>query len=87
MDKHKFIFICGLHRSGTSLLFKILKEQENISGHENTGVIEDEGQHFQSVFNPANKYGGPGKFGFNTESYLDENTKLITKKNKEKLYE
>ena len=86
IKKHKFIFICGLHRSGTSLLYKILKEQKNISGHENTGVIEDEGQHFQSVFNPANKYGGPGKFGFNTESYLDENSKLITKKNKEKLY-
>lgn len=86
MDKHKFIFICGLHRSGTSLLFKILKEQENISGHENTGVIEDEGQHFQSVYNPANKYGGPGKFGFNTDSYLNENSKLITKYNKEKLY-
>ncbi|MBT5614712.1 MAG: sulfotransferase [Flavobacteriales bacterium] len=86
MDKHKFIFICGLHRSGTSLLFKILKEQENISGHENTGVIEDEGQHFQSVYNPANKYGGPGKFGFNTDAYLNENSKLITKHNKEKLF-
>ena len=64
LKKHKFIFICGLHRSGTSLLYKILKSQKNISGMENTGVIEDEGQHLQTVFNAANKHGGPGKFGF-----------------------
>lgn len=85
-QKHKFIFICGLHRSGTSLLFKILKEQENISGHENTGVIEDEGQHLQSVFNAANKHGGPGKFGFDKNSYLNADSELIKEENKNKLF-
>ena len=86
MNNHKFIFICGLHRSGTSLLYKILKEQDAISGMENTQVIEDEGQHLQTVFNAANKHGGPGKFGFDTESYLDNNSKLITEENKVKLF-
>ena len=28
MQEKKFIFISGLHRSGTSLLYKILKEQD-----------------------------------------------------------
>jgi len=86
MHQHKFIFICGLHRSGTSLLYKILKSQAHISGLTNTNAIEDEGQHVQSVFKAANKFGGPGKFGFNRASYLNENSPLITDKNKKILF-
>ncbi len=86
IQKHKFIFICGLHRSGTSLLYKILKEQENISGLENTNAMEDEGQHLQSVFNAAIKYGGPGKFGFNKNSFLNDKSELVTNENKSKLF-
>lgn len=86
IKKHKFIFICGLHRSGTSLLYKILKEQKNISGLEHTNVIEDEGQHIQNVFNAANKHGGPGKFGFDKNSFLNEKSELVKKENKNKLF-
>ena len=82
MINHKFIFICGLHRSGTSLLHKILRNQKNISGFENTPAIEDEGQHLQTVFNAANKHGGPGKFGFDSNSFLNANSKLINSENK-----
>ena len=85
IDK-KFIFVCGLHRSGTSLLYKVLKEQHGISGLSNTNVIEDEGQHLQSVYEPAKIYGGPGKFGFNEESFLTDTSSLITPQNKEKLF-
>jgi len=84
---HKFVFICGLHRSGTSLLYKILKEQKGISGMENTKVPEDEGQHLQSIFLPAKAYGGPGEFGFNKDSFLNEKSNLITKENKERLFQ
>ena len=84
---HKLIFICGLHRSGTSLLYKILKEQKGISGMENTKVPEDEGQHLQSIFLPAKAFGGPGEFGFNKDALLNENSKLITNENKERLFQ
>ena len=77
MEDKKFIFISGLHRSGTSLFYKILNEQENFSGLTNTNEIEDEGQFVQSVYLPAYKFGGVGKFGFNEESQLNE-----TKENK-----
>jgi hypothetical protein len=87
IQKHKFIFICGLHRSGTSLLYKILKEQKNISGLENTNEIEDEGQFVQSIYSPAYKFGGVGRFGFNKDAELNEESKLITKKNRNKLYD
>tara|TARA_B110000902_G_C14282413_1_gene577470 strand:+ start:1261 stop:2013 length:753 start_codon:yes stop_codon:yes gene_type:complete len=86
MQQQKFIFICGLHRSGTSLLYKILKNQKTISGFKNTTAIEDEGQHLQSVFNAANKYGGPGKFGFDKNSFLNEKSEIIKKENKDKLF-
>jgi hypothetical protein len=86
MQQHKFIFICGLHRSGTSLLYKILKNQKTISGFKNTTAIEDEGQHLQSVFNAANKHGGPGKFGFDKNSFLNEKSEIIKKENKDKLF-
>lgn len=83
---NKFIFISGLHRSGTSILHEILKVQQNISGFNNTGVPEDEGQHLQSVFPTAKFYGGPGKFALNNDAHLTENSELITDKNKQKLF-
>ena len=84
---HKFIFICGLHRSGTSLLDKILKEQKNISGLKNTNAPKDEGQHIQTIYPIAKTFGGPGKFGFNKLAYLNEESNLITTKNRKTLFE
>ncbi len=85
--EYKFVFICGLHRSGTSPLFRILREHPEISGFDNTGVPEDEGQHLQSVFPPAKIYGGPGCFGFKPEAHLTEQSELITAENRQKLFE
>jgi len=81
----KLVFICGLHRSGTSILHKTLSGSKNISGFHDTGIFEDEGQHLQSVFPPDMDFGGPGKFAFNEKSRLDETSSLITPENKEKL--
>ena len=86
MQEKKFIFISGLHRSGTSLLYKILKEQDEISGLSKTNELEDEGQHVQTVYKPAYEFGGVGKFGFNINARLDENSKLINKINRKKLF-
>jgi hypothetical protein len=86
-DRHKFIFLCGLHRSGTSPLFRILREHQKVSGFRDTGVPEDEGQHLQTVFPAAKAFGGPGRFGFAQEAYLSEASALITSENKRKLFE
>jgi len=87
MEQHQFVFLGGLHRSGTSLTFRCLREHPEISGFENTGVPEDEGQHLQSVFPKAFKFGGPAKFGFAEAMQLDENCPLITPENKRQLFE
>jgi hypothetical protein len=85
-DQHKFIFICGLHRSGTSPFFRILQQHPDVSGFRNTGAPEDEGQHLQTVFAPAKQYGGPGRFGFAPQARLTEESGLITTQNRMKLF-
>jgi Sulfotransferase family len=81
-----FVFVTGLHRTGTSLLHRLLRAHPDISGFANTGVYEDEGQHLQSVVPTAMAYGGPGRFGFDARAYLDETSPLATRDNAATLY-
>ena len=65
-DLKNFIFICGLHRSGTTLLENLLSSSFDVS-YLRISVSESEGQHAQSVYSPALKFGGPGNFAFSSE--------------------
>lgn len=87
METHQFVFICGLHRSGTSLLHRMLSEHQDISGFSDTDAPEDEGQHLQTLFKPARYYGGPGQFCFHPRAALNEHSSLITDINRQKLYD
>lgn len=69
---HRLVFIGGLHRSGTSLLHRILTAHPDVSGFHGTGVPEDEGQHLQTVYAPAKAHGGPGRFAFDDDAHLTE---------------
>src|SRR5215471_2962371 len=51
---------------------RLLAAHPEMSGFSGTGVPADEGQHLQSVYPAAKKYGGPGRFGFAAESHLTE---------------
>jgi len=88
---HKFVFLGGLHRSGTTLLFRMLREHPVISGFRNNPDAnewlgaEDEGQYLQSVYPQAIYWGGPGKFAFDPEAHLTEQSGLLTTENKAKL--
>lgn len=66
------VFLGGLHRSGTSLLFTLLRDHPLVSGFAGTGVPEDEGQHLQNVYPPAKAFGGEGRFGFAAAAHLTE---------------
>jgi hypothetical protein len=87
MNDHKFVFIGGLHRSGTTILFRCLRDHPQISGFRHTESPKDEGQHLQSVYLPARAYGGAGLFGFKAAAYLDETSPLITDHNRQKLFD
>lgn len=81
----RLVFLCGLHRSGTSILHRALGSHFDVSTFRNTGVPEDEGQFLQTVFNPARAHGGPGRFGFDERAHLTEESSLVTDANRAKL--
>jgi len=85
VENRKFVLIGGLHRSGTTILHQLLCDHPLASGLQDTGVPRDEGQHLQSVFPPAHRYGGPGEFAFHLDAHLTENTELINLSNRDKL--
>ncbi len=85
LANHKLAFVVGLHASGTSVLSRLLKQHDDISGFEDTGVPEDEGQHLQTVVPPANSLGGPGMFAFHPDAAMTEEHPLVSEESREKL--
>ncbi len=83
--KQRILFIAGLHRSGTSILHRGIRQHPQISGFYNTGVPEDEGQHLQTVFPTARQLGGPGRFAFHRRAHLTETSALVTAENRDRL--
>jgi hypothetical protein len=87
LTSHHHVFIGGLHRSGTTVLYQCLREHPQISGFRDTGVPEDEGQHLQTVYPPGKAYGGPGWFGFYPAAHLTETADLVSDENRRRLFE
>jgi len=85
-DDHRFIFVGGIHRSGTSALYKLIGSDPAVSIFRNTGVIEDEGQFLQDVIKPDGEFGGPGHFALKDEAHLTERSKQVANA-KEHLFE
>ena len=79
LPDRRILFIGGLHRSGTSILHRIMRVHPDISGFTDTGVPEDEGQHLQTLFPVGMAFGGPGRFGFDPRAYMDESHPLATR--------
>ncbi len=86
LDRHTFVFVCGLHRSGTSLLFELLRSHPEVSGFRDTGVPRDEGQHLQSVYPASDTHGRPGQFGWNPAAHLTEASPLVSRASREALF-
>lgn len=58
------VFICGLHRSGTTLLHDYLCAHYEVSFFQSAKVPENEGQFLQDVYIAERPFGGPGAFAF-----------------------
>jgi len=79
--ERKYVFVCGLPRSGTSLLGRNIARMKNCTGLQNTGVLEDEGGFLQDVYPTEGACGGPGRFGFDSRAHLTEHSPLLTEEN------
>jgi hypothetical protein len=82
---YKYVFVCGLQRSGTSVLARNIARLENCTGFINTGAFHDEGQYLQNVYPADRDYGSTGKFGFDPRAHLTETSPLLTPANIAKL--
>lgn len=82
---YSYVFVCGLPRSGTSVLGRNIARLENCTGLTNTGVLEDEGQFLQDVYPVASDHGGDGRFGFDPRMHLTESSDLLTRENVAKI--
>ena len=69
--ERRYVFVCGLHRSGTSVLGRNIARMENCTGFKDTGAIEDEGQFLQDVYPISKVYGGAGKIRLRSSSAPD----------------
>ena len=85
VSSRKYAFVCGLPRSGTSLVGRNIARMENCTGFKNTGVFEDEGQFLQDVYAVASEYGGSSRVGFDARAHRTENSDLLTATNVAKL--
>jgi len=77
----KYVFVCGLQRSGTSVLARNIGRLRNCTAFRNTGVLQDEGQYLQDVYATDHACGGTGRFGFNPRAHLTETSDLLTPEN------
>ena len=64
-----FVFVCGLHRSGTTMVEHFIRAHFHVSGLR-ADVPESEGQHLQDVVPVARDHGGPGLFAFSPAMHL-----------------
>ena len=84
---YKYVFVCGLHRSGTSLLGRNVGRLEECTGFKNTpfyigtSIPIDEGEHLQDIYPLDHECGGPGRFGFDPQTHRTENSALLTPEN------
>ena len=84
---HRFVFVCGLQRSGTTMLYRYLDEHPQLSALSGTDVHTNEGQHNQTVY-PGDEYHGKGgRFAFRPEARFTEDSPLVSDENRRKLFE
>lgn len=83
----RYVFVGGLHKSGTSWVHRLLRAHPDVSGFEGTGVHQDEGQLLQTVYRSAAEHGGWGRFGFDEEAHLTEESDIATTESAQLLLE
>jgi hypothetical protein len=76
--RHSLVFVGGVHRSGTTLVARILGDHPLSSGLSGTGMPADEGEHLQSVYTDSLELGGVGRFARSPRAHITESSDLVS---------
>jgi hypothetical protein len=87
MDRHHFVFVCGLQRSGTTMLYRSLGDHPSISALSGGVRATNEGQHNQTVYPADEHHSKGGQFAFRPEARMLEDSPLVTDANRRKLFD
>ncbi|MDG6079706.1 sulfotransferase [Erythrobacter litoralis] len=69
----RFVFVAGLHRTGTSLLSRLIASHRSVSAIENSSAPEDEGCYLQGAIPHTALHGIPGQFATDpAEHHIEE---------------
>ena len=83
---HRFVFVGGLHRSGTRMMARTIAAHPDVSAFAGTGVPEDEGQHLQTVYPKPSARQQAGRFAFVRGAHLTERSPLVTTESRHTLF-
>jgi hypothetical protein len=86
-DQHRFVFVGGLPRSGTTLLAQAIARYRGVSELHDTGVAADEGQYLQHIYPRQPDAGGSAKFAYSSEMHITERSPLVTEASRAALWE
>ncbi|ARU17797.1 sulfotransferase family protein [Croceicoccus marinus] len=76
MKGHRYVFVAGLHRSGTSLVARLLGEHPDIAAITDAPVPENEGCYLQGAIPHTARHGVPGHFATDPDQHLVEGCAL-----------
>ena len=85
MIAHRYIFVGGLHRSGTSLVARLLAEHPSIGAITNAPVPENEGCYLQGAIPHTARHGIPGHFATDPAQHHVEGCAFDTLATRERL--
>jgi hypothetical protein len=87
VEQHRFVFIGGLPRSGTTLLAAEIARSPGVANLEGIGPVADEGQYVQDVYATQQQSGGIDRFGYAPEMHLTEESPLASAASRLSLWE
>ena len=73
---HRYLFVAGLHRTGTSLLARMIAAHSQISAIENAPVPENEGAYLQGAIPHTAMSGRPGHYATDPAQHFVEGDPL-----------
>jgi hypothetical protein len=87
VEQHRFVFIGGLPRSGTTLLAAEIARSPGVANLQGIGPVADEGQYVQDVYATQQRSGGIDRFGYASEMHLTEESPLASDASRSALWE